>query len=73
MGFDDWFVCADKAYDMASGTMRCADLGNLVRDFGTADRHAVQAPVPPGHMAREVAVTPNWLLVATGSEVLVTS
>ena len=69
MGFDEWFVCADKAYDVAGGMMRCADLGNLVRDFGTADRHAVQAPVPPGHMAREAAVTPNWLLVATGSEV----
>ena len=47
-GFDGWFVCADKAYDLATGMMRCADLGKLIRGFGTADKHAVQAPIPPG-------------------------
>ncbi len=69
MSFDTYFVCADKAYDMADGRVLCTDLGNLDRSFGTADKHALQRYVPPGHMARELAVTPNWLLVATGDAV----
>lgn len=69
MAFDRWFVCADKAYDLTTGMMRCADLGNLDRSFGTADKHGQRQHIPPGHMARELAVTPRWLLVATGDEV----
>jgi hypothetical protein len=69
MGLDEWFVCADKAYDLQSGAMRCVDLGNLDRTFGTASRHARRDPVPLGHSARELAITPDWVLVATGSQV----